>query len=362
MHMSLLKRPSFGRTLLSAAIISLGLAAGVVKADEIRLADNAPERYVVVKGDTLWGISGKFLKDPWKWPQIWNLNKEEIANPHWIFPGDVIVMDMEGGQPHLRLLKNDGNDIKRDALKHDRVSPGIRITQFADQAAPTIPAHAIEPFLARPMVIDRQAFEAAPRVALGPDDHLSFSVGDKVYASGLSADVGSMWQSFRGGRELKDPVNGEVLGYEVEYTGDLQVVLKGAVSGLKVTRSVQEINIGNRLVRREDGLLPSYVPHVPSRPIDAKVLSALGGGRDVGTYSTIVINRGANAGLELGHVLNVFKAARELNRENKKDPVLYAPGEKVANLFVYRVFPRVSYALVLDASQAVSPSDDVRNP
>ncbi|WP_265583899.1 LysM peptidoglycan-binding domain-containing protein [Chitinimonas koreensis] len=143
--------------LVSGVIITLAAALPAL-ADELKLQDNAPERYVVVKGDTLWDISGKFLKDPWRWPQIWNMNRDEIKNPHWIYPGDVIVLDTSGGSPRLRLLGNKDTDGMRARQKLD---PRIRVTQFEPQAAPAIPAQAIEPFLQRPLVVDEREFANA---------------------------------------------------------------------------------------------------------------------------------------------------------------------------------------------------------
>jgi hypothetical protein len=360
MHLPTARPTTMIRRVTAAAIIALALGAGSANADELKLQDNAPDRYVVVKGDTLWAISGKFLKDPWKWPQIWNMNKEEIKNPHWIYPGDVIVLDMVDGQPRLRLLGN----AKNDALRRDvKAEPRVRVTPMENRAAPTIPASVIEPFLSHPVVVDEKEFKAAPRVALAPDARVLISTGDQFQAVGLGGNPGDDWQIFHAGKELRDPDTKELLGYEVGFVGEATTRSVGPVSTLQVTHIAQEIALGDRLLPKPKQIYTNYVPRMPEGKLEAKVISTYGGLDAAGPYTTVVINRGARDGLEPGHVLFSYKAPRPVMTEaGKPDPKLLAPAEKSGNVFIYRVFPKLSYGLVLDSNRPVEILDVVRKP
>ncbi|WP_269531388.1 LysM peptidoglycan-binding domain-containing protein [Chitinimonas sp. BJYL2] len=345
-------------SLLPAAIIALSLT-NPVRADELRLQDNAPERYIVVKGDTLWDISGKFLKDPWKWPQIWNMNKDEIKDPHWIYPGDVIVLDTSSGSPRLRLLGNDKNDALRANAKLD---PRVRITQFESQAAPAIPARAIEPFLSKPLIVDEKEFAAAPRIALGQSDHVSLTVGDRGYAVGVSGQPGDQWQVYHGGKELRDPVTKELLGYEVMYAGEAVTRQVADVSTISITSAAQEITVGDRLIPRPRREFINYIPRVPERDVQGQIISIYGGVQDAGSYTTVVINKGERDGLERGHVLLAFKAPRQIKKEKRSDEGRLTLPERNGQIFIYRVFPKVSYGLLLNNPEPVTVRDIVRKP
>ncbi|MGQ5521793.1 LysM peptidoglycan-binding domain-containing protein [Chitinimonas sp. PSY-7] len=351
-------RTSLISRLISGAIIALTMTFPAI-ADELRLQENAPERYVVVKGDTLWDISGKFLKDPWRWPQIWNMNRDEIKNPHWIYPGDVIVLDTSGGNPRLRLLGNKNNDGRRADMKLD---PRIRITQFDSQAAATIPPQAIEPYLSKPQIVDEQAYKNAPRVALGPEDRVVMTTGDTMYAVNLTGNPGETWQAFNGGKEIRDPDTKEVLGYQVNYAADADVVSVGDVSTLKVQRVVQEVSINDRLILKPRREYPNYVPRVPDTEVHGKVISTYGGVNDAGPYTTVVINKGEREGIVLGHVLQAFKAPRPVKKESPGEATKMAPAEKNGFVFIYQVFPKLAYGLVLNSSRPVNLLDEVRNP
>jgi len=343
------------------AIIALACAGGAARADELTLQDNAPERYVVVKGDTLWGISGKFLKDPWKWPQIWHMNQDEIKNPHWIFPGDVIVLDTSSGEPRLRLLGNEANDALRNQLVH--VEPHVRITPLEDRAAPTIPRNAIEPLLVHPLVVDEADFQHAPRIALPPKERVQIAKGDKFYAVGNLGGTGTDWQVYSGNREIHDPITKELLGYEVTYNGDATTEEPGNVSALEVTSSVREMVVGDRLLPKIRPGLVNYVPRVPTAQIEGKILSTYGGVGDAGVYTTVLINKGTREGLAPGHILFTYKAARPvLNEKGKEDKHMMAPPEKIGTLYLYRVFQKMSYGLVVSSSKPITQLDDVRTP
>ncbi|UXY15040.1 LysM peptidoglycan-binding domain-containing protein [Chitiniphilus purpureus] len=334
-----------------------------VYADTLALRENAPDRYVVVKGDTLWDISGKFLQKPWRWPEIWALNKQEIKDPHWIYPGDVILLDRSGAEPRLRLLRDANNTGRTNGVV--KLSPRIRSEQLVGDAAPSIPFNAIKPFLNRPLVIDNDGLANAPRIAAGPDNRVYFTAGDRVYAVDLQGEAGSTWHAFRPGRPLIDPDDPEkkrVIGTEVDYLGDAVVDVPGEVATLRIVANREEVAIGSRLIEAEEMPFMNYAPHAPEQEVKAKVVAAYGGVAEAGPYTTIVLNRGSDDGLDIGSVLEAFKAPRLIKKENKEEPDRFTPPEKSGNVFIYRVFPRVSYGLVLNSTLPVNVGDEVNSP
>ena len=349
------------RRLSLVAIIALAFAAGPLMADELKLQDNAPERYVVVKGDTLWGISGKFLKDPWKWPQIWNMNKDEIENPHWIYPGDVIILDRSGAEPRLRLLGNSANDAERNKML--AAGPHVRVSPMEDHASPAIPRELIEPLLAEPQIVDEADFKKAPRVAQLLDERVVATLKDKFYAVGVAGAPGDDWQLFEGGKEIHDPDTKELLGYEVTYDGDATTQVVSDVSTLMVTKVTREVSIGDRLIPKFRHVFTNYVPHVPQNAISGRILSTFGGVGDAGAYTTVLINKGAREGLQPGHVLFSYKLPRAVVAENgKPDKTMKTPEEKSGTIYIYRVFPKLAYGLVVDSTQPLVPLDTVHTP
>lgn len=349
------------RKKIISLILAAGCMAGGVMADELKMQENAPDRYVVVKGDTLWDISGRFLKQPWRWPEIWNLNKQQIKDPHWIYPGDVIVLDRSSGKPQLKLLTNEM--ARSTAAGDQRLSPGMRELPLDRGAAiAAVPPYAIEPFLKRPVVIEPEEFEKAPRIAAGPDERVVFSAMDRVYAVGLDAQPGDVWYVYRNGKALIDPDGDgkKVIGHEVHYVGDVRVDAPGDVATLRVLNTKQEIAIGDRLIKAAEAGLVNFKPRLPDVPIEGQVVASYDGVADAGTYTTIIINRGSNHWMDVGHVLFSYKQGRPIKKENRDEPDRVTPPVKSANVFIYRVFPTVSYGLVLDATLPVARGDAVR--
>lgn len=325
-----------------------------VLADTIQLQDKAPDRYVVVKGDTLWGISGRFLKQPWRWPEIWQLNKEEIKNPHWIYPGDVIVLDRSGATPRLKLLRNE----KMGSNGEVRLSPQIRVSSL-EQAAPSIAPAAIDPFLKRPQVMDLETFNKAPRIAAAHESRVIFGAGDQLYAVNLQAKEGEVWQVFREGKPLVDPDTRKPIGQEVNYLGDVRVEATGDVATLRVISAKEEIAIGNRLVRAPEKIFINYSPRLPEQAVSGKVISTYGSVVEASSFTTVVINRGAEHGLQVGNVLFTYKQGVPVKKEGK-EPDRVTPPLKSANLFIYRVFSKLSYGLLLDSTLPVNVGDEVQ--
>jgi LysM repeat protein len=363
------------------------------------LAEDAPDRHVVVPGDTLWGISGRFLKQPWRWPELWQLNKEQIRNPHLIYPGDVVVLDRSG--PSLRLLNE----------RAVRLQPAVRAEMLETQrAVPSIPASAIEPFLSRPMVIDRSTIEAAPRIIAMQENRVVIGAGNIAYAKGLPKDKGDAWQVFRPGTEVRDPETGDALGFESVYLGEARVIRTGEIDTLQIVRASQEIQIGDRLFASPKNQFGSYVPSSPEKTVKGVIVSAYGNSiKEVGPNAMVTLNRGTRDGLAVGNVLAIHRSAQSsrdvfrnepmygreglftLKRESTgaaeplsgvrntplwgrsgptgsdptikpTEPATVLPDERYGLLFVFRTFERMSYALVLQASRPVNILDIVQNP
>ncbi len=311
---------------IAAALAAL-LLAMPAWADELKLQDNAPDKYVVVKGDTLWDISARFLKDPWKWPQIWNLNRDEIKNPHWIYPGDLIVLDKSGASPRLKLVRGEKN-----GMTTVKLSPGARERVVGGDAIPAIPIRAIHPFLTQPRVVAEGALEGTPIILGTNEDRVILSAGDDAYASAGKEGV-ARWNILRPGKMLKDPDSGEVLGQEVVYLGDARTLVPGAPQKIRVTRSVQEILPKDKLLEADDRATFEYIPRAPESKINGRIISAYGGISDSGRYQTVVINRGSRDGLEPGHVLAVYRTGKLVDKARSRwvylDSGCIKPGEKV---------------------------------
>ena len=272
---------------LALSLFLTGFMALSSHADTLKMQENAPDRYVVVKGDTLWDISGKFLKDPWKWPQIWGMNKDEIKNPHWIYPGDVIVLDRSGATPALSLLKAE----KYGTVK---LSPQVRVESEADQGVPSIPASAVNAFISQPFVMEEDALNDAPRIIGAQEDRMILGTGDQAVRHQRTRCKIRNWKILRPGKALIDPDTGEVLGYEVVYLGEAHTEQTVDPQRLCITRSSEEIQTGDRLLPASDDAYSfRYMPHAPERDINGQVISTYGGVSEIGQYGTVVLNKGA---------------------------------------------------------------------
>ncbi|MEW6165881.1 MAG: LysM domain-containing protein [Pseudomonadota bacterium] len=341
------------RHIIFALIFSFSTAAfaqGEAPHKPVELAPDAPERHIVVPGDTLWGIAAKFLKDPFRWPEVWKMNAEQVKNPHRIYPGQVVILDMSSGEPRLKL-----GTVKLD--------PTVRVEMVAKEI-PAIPSQAIEPFLSQPLVVDLAQFETSPRVIATQENRVFTGNGDTIYASGIDPKV-RQWQIYRPGKPLIDPDSKETLGVEAIYLGNARVVGDPAeVTTLEVTTVKEEIGRGDRLVPASRPEVLSYMPRVPEQEVSGRVLNLYGGVGEGGRHSTISISRGQKDGLAMGHVLAIYRAgATVTNRFADDKPQTHVlPDERYGLLFVFRVFERVSYGLVIDASRPVIPGDRVRKP
>jgi LysM domain len=347
----------------------------------IQIQENAPDRYTVVKGDTLWAISSRFLKAPWRWPEVWRMNKSQIRNPHLIYPGQVVVLDRNApGGPRLMIDPNAVPD--RGLVK---LSPTIRAEGREAQAIPSIAPGDIEPFLLRNVVIGAESFDTSAQIVRSVGEHVAFSTADAFYAVGVTPEMGKVFQVFRKGRELRDPTipkkpwyrstynepDPQVIGYEANFLGEARLVTAGQVAKLEVVSVRQEILVGDYLIPAVESEVISYVPRAPDKPIDAVVMTLPSGISEATKTNVITFNRGKNHGVEVGHVLAAFKPKEEFANprykesslswipswdkwpyEKSKDPkTLTIPEERVGLVFVYRVFDNISYGMVMNSGQ-----------
>lgn len=328
-------------------------------ADTVKIHDNAPDSHIVVKGDTLWDISAKFFKDPWQWPQIWGLNKNTIKDPHWIYPGDVVHLDRASGTLHIGKIKKAEETAEADKSDSVKISPQVHVQNNAHNAISSIPTSAIEPFLSRPLIIEKDLLTHAPAIVGTHEKRVLLGSGDIAYANGLSKDHGVLWQIYRPGKTLLDPDNKEVLGYEAVYLGDAEIEKFADISTLKITKALKEINKGDRLIQASSEFAGSYIPRVPDSQIAARVISIYMGVSQAGQHSIVTLNKGLRDGLENGHVLALYRKG-DVVKERGETFIL--PDVRYGLLFVFRTFDKVAYALVMRTQLPVQLLDSALTP
>jgi hypothetical protein len=377
------------------AIISLILlitpAWTVLAAEAPAIKDGAPDRYVVQKGDTLWNISGRYLKEPWRWPELWKMNQEQLKNPHLIFPGDAILLDRSGGEAKLQLVQ----------LETTRLEPKVRSEPSIRNAVPSIAPAVIEPFLSKPLVVSADELDRAARIVAASDSRVTLGAGDRAFVQGITKYKGDQWQIFRRGDPLIDPDTNEILGYEAKYLGEAVVRQHGEVATIDIVRSTQEVH-------RDDRLLPlgkqapifAYVPHSPRVPVKGRIISAYGSLQEAGPMSIVALSKGSKDGLQVGTVLAIERSQTTSRYSQRTEPlfgrsgitgndtprvyypeplpprekilargeavtrsdIAKLPDERYGLVMVFRTFDRASFALVMEASRPVAVTDFVTNP
>lgn len=339
---------------------------GVPLAD---LAPDAPDRYTVKPRDTLWDISRLFLRSPWRWPELWGMNMQSVANPHLIYPGQMLVLVRRNGRAYLQLGESitGGGTVK--------LSPSARNSRLDSEPISPIPLHLIQPFLNEAVVLDTDELEAAPRIVAGQDGRVLLGKGDVVYVRGKLVERRD-WRVFRKPIPLTDPDTNELLGYEAAFVGMAAYTRRGDTRPLPGQEDSQEIPATFLLtsVRQEAGagdrLAPTapqddkpYAPHAPNAPISGRVISLYGDELSGGANQIVAINRGAKDGLEKGHVLSLLHAGSVVRDTTSADrALLQLPDEQQGYLFVFQVFKRVSYALILSSSLPVRAGDRFVQP
>lgn len=404
------------KILISCAVFLLTIS---VNADELSINPDHPENYTVVKGDTLWDISARFLNQPWRWSEIWNVNPQ-IENPHLIYPGDVVSLSYKDGQPVLSVNRGTGQVVQGRNVK---LSPSIRSSEN-DEAIPTIPIDAIQQFLKRPVVLDNDEIEQWPYVVSSYDEHLIATTGNTIYVRGIDDDSdATQYSIYRKGAAYINPKKDkddeeEVLGYEAIYIGDATLQKKGDPASAVVTVVDKEVMVGDRLIPQSDeDISTEFFPGSPIREVDGSILSVVDGVSQIGQYQVVVVNLGEEQGIEAGNVLGIYqsgyvvkdtigpnmtektKAEKEAERAKKveeaegdisktltkisnavasgidslhetfptiankqaKSEEITLPEEYVGVVMVFRTFEKVSYALVMETQGAVHVADTVRS-
>ncbi len=317
------------------------------------LRSDAPDSHTVVKGDTLWDISGRFLKEPWRWPEVWRMNRDQIRNPHLIYPGQVIFLDRSG--PWLSVGRRIGG------TRSDKLQPQI-YTESLENAIPSIPLQVIEPFLTQPLVVDQARIEGAATIVATETSRVLMGSGDTVFAKNVREDT-QVWQILRPARPLRDPVTQEVVAFEATHLGTARVAEYGTPATLEIVSAVEEIEVGDLMVPSERPSVFAYVPHAPEQAVDGRVMSIYRGVTETGRLHVVSLNIGARDGLERGHVLALHRnrgVAVYKDDDGKESFAL--PDKRYGVGIVFRVFDRVAYALVMESDGPVAVGDMVRKP
>jgi len=342
--------------------------AGVPLAE---LAPDAPDSHTVKAGDTLWDISKLFLKSPWRWPELWGMNREQIRNPHLIYPGQVLLLVKIDGRARLQLAQGVGGGTAGDAVK---LRPQMRIAALDSNGIAAIPLHLIQPFLTDAVVFETDQLAAAPRVVATQEGHVLLGKGDIAYARG---DFGGAtdFRVFRTARTLRDPATKEILGYEAPYVGTAELIRMGedrttadgkteiVPATVRIQQAKQEVGIGDRLAPAPQRNLERYVPHAPDKPMAGQIAAIYGDALNAGQNQIVALNRGKRDGVERGHVLALWRdGAAAVDKTQERAQAIKLPDERHGVLFVFEVYERVSYALIISVKEPVKPGDRFSEP
>ncbi|MDE2626151.1 MAG: LysM peptidoglycan-binding domain-containing protein [Burkholderiales bacterium] len=333
------------------------------------LAANAPDAYTVKPHDTLWDISKLFLKSPWRWPELWGMNLQQIRNPHWIYPSQVLTLEKSGGRARLRI----GGQVGPDGTV--KLEPRVRSSELGNDALASIPFNLIEPFLNEAVIFQTDELAQAPRIVATQEGRVLLARGDTAYVRGGDLSNGTEYRIFREPKPLRDPTTHEVLGYEATYVGAAEYTRQGETrvdaegkseivpATFRVTSVRQEAGIGDRLAVVPPREFTNYAPHAPQGPMSGQIVSLYGDALTAGQNQIVALNRGAVDGMERGHVLALVRTGvRVVDATDPSRPVIKLPDERNGLLFVFRVFDRMSYALILTVKDPVKPGDRFTQP
>ncbi|MEQ1776819.1 MAG: LysM domain-containing protein, partial [Burkholderiales bacterium] len=286
-------------------------AAHVGSVSAQNLKDDAPDRYTVQRGDTLWSISGRYLDKPWSWPQLWDMNKDQVRNPHRIYPGDILVLDRASGR------------LRVDTV---RLSPSVRREDIS-QAVPTIQPGAINAFLSRPMIVSETELESSPRIMATEENRVAVGAGNIAFAKGLTKDKGLNWHIYRRGDKLVDPDSGATLGYAALYLGEARVRQFGDISRVEIVKSTQEIYTDDRLIPVGKELPQfAYVPRSPTAKVEGRVVSLQDNLWETGKYFVVALSKGTKDGVEIGHVLALHRSQNTARYNLRTSPLFGREG------------------------------------
>jgi len=325
------------------------------------LAPDAPESYTVKKGDTLWDLSKMYLTSPWRWPELWGMNKQQIANPHLIYPGQELRLVKEGGRARLEIAGGGGG-----VVGDGKLQPSIRDMGTERAAIRSIPTNLIQPFLSQPLVVETDTLNGAPRIIATQVGRVWVGRGDSAYARGITDDAILNYSVFRPLRPLYDPddVNRKKpIAYEAHYLGTANVTKPGEVTRVEIVESKQEIGVGDRMLPVEAQPLLSYMPKAPASPIEARVIEIYDGVRFAGGGQIIALNRGGGEGLTIGDTLQLWRSGDTIvDRTVPGRQYVKLPDEQIGLAFVFRVFPTISYALIQRGTLPVEVGDRASSP
>jgi len=335
-----------------------GLATGFAAQSGagVTLNPSHPDRYVVKRGDTLWDISAMFLRDPWYWPEIWQVN-QQVENPHLIYPGDVLFLVYVDGRPQIRLERGGRAQTGGD----ERLSPRIRSSDL-DAAITTIPLEIIGAFLSKGTVLERGEADGLPYIVAIKEGHLMAGAGNQVYVRGANiGDVDQGYTVIKVGSPLVDPDNNDVVGYEGIFVGEGVISRSGDPSTLHLVETQREALEGDRLIEQDFEVPLQFIPRAPNQEIFGSIIHVVDGLAMIGQYYIVVLNRGAQHGLETGHVLGVWQTGEKI-RDRVGGGKVRLPDEPAGSLMVFRTYERISYALVMEATSEIHVLDKVRTP
>ena len=359
------------------ALASALLLLSITSVQAVDLRPDHPEEYIVKKGDTLWDIAAMFLKDPWFWPEVWHVNPQ-VENPHLIYPGDLLRLIYIGDEPKVTRVdpvagdsgNRGGSDTRGSGRAAERFQPRARILSQGG-AIPTLPLDVIKPFLTGAQVISRSELDKAAYVVSSQGQRLIMAVGDRIYVRGVDENL-TDYSFFRPGVPYLDPDTGELLGYEAVHLGNGRIVRRGDPSTimLKERQQVEEIVTGDRLLPSNDSYLQSsFMPKPSPRDLVTKIVSVYGGVFQIGQFDVVILNRGRADGMEVGHVQRVWRTGAEVTDKVEASrwfsigsSTVKLPDEPAGEMMVFRVFERVSYALIMKATMAMKINDTGRSP
>ncbi|GGY80495.1 LysM peptidoglycan-binding domain-containing protein [Pseudoduganella plicata] len=363
-----MKNFSTGGVVLLAATLFSGVAAAQAPQPACTFRADAPDQHQVAPGDTLWDISARFLDKPWCWPRVWGMNRAEIANPHWIYPGQIVYFDRAAGRLRLANQLAPATDVPGTV----RLSPRVRTEGLGKDAVRSIPPGAIEPFLTQPLIVEADELKNAPRIIATPENHVFIGKDDKAYVRG-NLNGGTSFQVFRPGKPLIDPETKAVVATEAFYLGTLKLLREAApgsdVHTFVVASAKEEMGVGDQLMQMPPTPMQHYVPHPPEGKIAARVLAIYNGVTHAGQNQVVSINRGKLDGLDIGAVLQLYHKGQTVKDpgaskgwHNLGNPQVKLPDEEVGSLFIFRVFRHVSYGLIMQVTEPVVVGDVARTP
>ena len=350
--MSLSKFDLKSRLRIAAVALIASLTLGTITAfsqGSSPLAADAPDQYTVVEGDTLWDIASTFLNDPWYWPEIWYINPQ-VENPHLIYPGDVLALVYIDGAP--RVTVGQASTL--------RLSPEARVTPLTE-AITSVSYDSISAFLSRGVIIERGEVDSLPYLLATKGDHLVAAAGNTVYVRGTNAQPGERYNVVKIGDQLIDPETNDLIGYQGIEIGAGTIRASGDPATMALITSKQEAKQGDRLIPTSVEIPLNFFPRAPSSNIDGQIIAVVGGVTQIGQYQVVVLNRGSNHGMAVGDVLTVWQKGPTV-RDHVEGGSVRLPDEEAGTVMVFKVYDRIGYGLVMEATTAIHTEDFVRNP